>query len=53
MSLESLLRPRSIAVIGASDNPKRIGGVPVDLLIRANFGKLYAVNPKSKTVQGL
>ena len=53
MSLESLLRPRSIAVIGASDNPKRIGGVPVDLLIRANFGKLYPVNPKNETVQGL
>ena len=53
MSLEPLLRPRSIAVIGASDNPKRIGGVPVDLLIRANFGKLYPVNPKNETVQGL
>ena len=31
MSLDPLLRPRSIAVIGASDNPARIGGVPVDL----------------------
>lgn len=53
MSLEPLLKPRSIAVIGASDNPKRIGGVPVDLLIRAGFQKLYPVNPKNETVQGL
>ncbi len=53
MSLISLLKPRSIAVIGASDNPKRIGGVPVDLLIRAGFQKLYPVNPKNDTVQGL
>ena len=53
MSLAPLLAPKSIAVIGASDNPKRIGGVPVDLLIRAGFGKIYPVNPKSETVQGL
>lgn len=53
MSLTPLLAPRSVAVIGASDTKSRIGGVPVDLLIRAGFGKLYPVNPKSETVQGL
>ena len=53
MSIEALLKPRSIAVIGASDNPARIGGVPVDLLIRAGFERLYPVNPKNRTVQGL
>ena len=53
MSLTPLLAPRSIAVIGASDNKVRIGGVPVDLLIRAGFEKIYPVNPKSETVQGL
>jgi len=53
MSLNALLKPRSIAVIGASDNPKRIGGVPVDLLIRAGFENVYPVNPKNETVQGL
>ncbi|MET0587466.1 MAG: acetate--CoA ligase family protein [Novosphingobium sp.] len=53
MSLDPLLSPRSIAVVGASDNPKRIGGVPVDLLKRAGFAKLYPVNPKNETVQGL
>jgi acyl-CoA synthetase (NDP forming) len=53
MSLDALLRPRSIAVVGASDNPKRIGGVPVDLLRRAGFARLYPVNPKNETIQGL
>ena len=53
MSIEALLKPRSIAVIGASDNKARIGGVPVDLLIRAGFAKVYPVNPKNATVQGL
>ncbi|MDO6414578.1 acetate--CoA ligase family protein [Sphingomonas sp. BIUV-7] len=53
MTLLPLLAPRSIAVIGASDNKARIGGVPVDLLIRAKFERLYPVNPKSPAVQGL
>ena len=53
MSMEALLKPRSIAVIGASDNKTRIGGVPVDLLKRAGFKRLYPVNPKNETVQGL
>ena len=53
MSLSALLSPKSIAIVGASDNPKRIGGVPVDLLIRAGFANIYPVNPKNDTVQGL
>ena len=53
MSLTPLLKPRSIAIIGASDNKARIGGVPVDLLKRAGFAKIYPVNPKNETVQGL
>jgi acyl-CoA synthetase (NDP forming) len=53
VSLDPLLKPRSIAVVGASDNPKRIGGVPVDLLKRAGFAQLYPINPKNETVQGL
>ena len=53
MSLTPLLKPRSIAIIGASDNKARIGGVPVDLLKRAGFAKIYPVNPKNETVQGM
>ncbi|TVV76731.1 acetate--CoA ligase family protein [Sphingomonas solaris] len=53
MSLAALLKPRSIAIVGASDNKARIGGVPVDLLHRAGFEKIYPVNPKNETVQGL
>lgn len=53
MSLAPLLRPQSIAVVGASDNPKRIGGVPVDLLRRAGFDRLYPINPKNETIQGV
>ncbi len=53
MNLTPLLRPRSIAVIGASDVPARIGGTAIDLLQRAGFAAIYPVNPKRATVQGL
>ena len=53
MNLTPLLRPRSIAVIGASDVPSRIGGTAIDLLLRAGFERLYPVNPKRETIQGL
>jgi acyl-CoA synthetase (NDP forming) len=52
MSMAALLNPRSIAIIGASDNPTRIGGVPLELLLRAGFERVYPVNPKNATIQG-
>jgi len=52
LALAPLLKPKSIAIIGASDNKARIGGVPMDLLLRAGFERVYAVNPKNETVQG-
>jgi len=53
-SLDKLLRPTSIAIIGASDEPSRIGGRPLAYLLAAGFrGSLYPVNSKRQTVQGL
>ncbi|WP_163849174.1 acetate--CoA ligase family protein [Pseudooceanicola aestuarii] len=53
-SLGAFFAPRSIAVIGASDNPTRIGGRPVDYCKAAGFaGPIYPVNPTRETVQGL
>ena len=47
------LAPRSIAVIGASDNPNKIGGRPLAYLSRFGFkGQVYAINPQRDTVQG-
>jgi acyl-CoA synthetase (NDP forming) len=52
--LDALFHPRSIAVVGASDDPNRIGGVPLALMIERGYsGRLIPVNPKYKTVQGL
>lgn len=53
-SLDPLMRPQSVAVIGASDAPARIGGRPVYSMLEGKFqGRLYPVNPGRDTVQGL
>lgn len=53
-SLSSLLAPASVAVIGASDDPSRIGGRPIHYFKAGGFqGPVYPVNPKRETVQGL
>ncbi len=53
-SLNSLFRPKSIAVIGASSTPTKIGGVPIAHLKRYGFrGPIYPINPQSGTIQDL
>lgn len=53
-SLKPLLSPTSIAVIGASDDPTRIGGRPIRYLLNAGFkGEIFPVNPNRTTVQGV
>ncbi len=53
-SLQKLFRPRSIAILGASSSPAKIGGRPVAALLRNGYqGAVYPINPKADTVQGL
>lgn len=52
-SLSRLLEPKSIAVIGASGNAARIGGMGLDLLRTFGYaGHVYPVNPKYEEVFG-
>ncbi len=52
--LQSLLAPASVAVVGASSDPQRIGGRPIAWMRRAGFaGAIYPVNPGREEVQGL
>lgn len=52
--LDAVLRPRSIAVVGASQDATKVGGRPVALLRRFGFpGAVYPVNPRAAEVQGL
>jgi acyl-CoA synthetase (NDP forming) len=52
--LTPLLAPRSIAVLGASSDPTRIGGRPIAYMRAQGFpGGLYPVNPNRAEIQGL
>ncbi len=53
-SVSALLSPKSVALIGASDDVTRIGGRPLRYLRESGFaGGIYPVNPKRETVQGM
>ncbi|MEL7171435.1 MAG: acetate--CoA ligase family protein [Pseudomonadota bacterium] len=48
------MTPNSIAIVGASDDPTRIGGRPVAHMKNQGFpGAVYPVNPKRDRVQDL
>lgn len=52
--LDSLLYPRSVAVIGASDSEAKWGGRALIHLLKAGFrGKIYPVNNKYEELLGL
>ncbi len=53
-ALRVALAPRSIAVIGASENPNKIGGRPLAYLSRFGFqGAIQPINPSRTEVQGI
>ncbi|WP_313311631.1 acetate--CoA ligase family protein [Pulveribacter sp.] len=51
--LTSALNPRSVAIIGASDNIHKIGGRPIYYMQRHGFkGAIYPINPSRAEIQG-
>lgn len=54
MSIRKLFEPNSVAVIGASRDPNKLGHKIVKNLIDAEFeGKIYPVNPEADEILGL
>ena len=52
--LQPLFSPRSVAVIGASTDPRKFGGFPIHYTTTRGYkGGLFPVNPTVKTLQGL
>ncbi|RLG80040.1 MAG: CoA-binding protein [Thermoprotei archaeon] len=52
--LEGMFKPRSVAVIGASREPHKVGHVVLKNIVEAGFkGKVYPVNPKADKILGL
>ena len=53
-ALHALFRPSSVAVVGASADPTKTGGRPVNYLIKHGFeGSIYPINPKVDEISGL
>jgi len=50
--LDALFKPKSVAIIGASNNPLSIGHIVLQNLLDHNFkGPIYPINPKSKFIK--
>lgn len=53
-AIQKLMEPRSIAVIGASTDPKKTAGRPIAYLQKHHFkGKIFPVNPRVEEIAGL
>ena len=53
-TLAQLTAPQRVAIVGASDNPTRIGGRPISYMLNHGYtGQIFPVNPKNETIQGL
>lgn len=56
MSLSSvdLFKPRSVAVIGASREPSKVGHAVLKNIVNSGFqGKVYPINPKAEEILGI
>ena len=52
--LKAALDPKSVAIIGASENPNKVGGRPVHYLDKFGFkGKIFPINPSRAGSAGL
>lgn len=52
--IDAILNPKSVVVVGASNDPAKLTGRPIAYLQRHNYaGTIYPINPKSDTVAGL
>jgi acetate---CoA ligase (ADP-forming) len=53
-AIDSILRPRSVVVIGASPHGRGFTSAPLKNLTRHNFGgTIYAVNPRHDDIDGI
>ncbi|MBN1755831.1 bifunctional acetate--CoA ligase family protein/GNAT family N-acetyltransferase [bacterium] len=53
-NLDRIFKPRRIALIGVTPNPRSVGGIVLSNLVGSGFcGVVYPVNPTSEAVQGI
>lgn len=53
-ALDKLMRPKTVAVVGASSQPGKIGYTVLENLIKGGYkGKIYPINPTATEILGL
>ena len=53
-ALDGLMRPKSIAVVGASATPGKIGYTVIKNLLESKYeGKIYPINPSATEILGM
>lgn len=53
-SLKAFFSPDNVAIVGASSNPTKIGGRPINNMKIAKYkGRVLPINPTAKEIQGL
>ena len=54
IALDKILKPKSVAVIGASTDPFKWGYMLLNAIKQSGFeGSIYPINPKAEEIQGL
>ena len=54
MKLDAIFRPKSVAIIGASRTPGKVGHVLTRNMLESGFsGKIYPINPNADEILGL
>ncbi|HIH88873.1 TPA: CoA-binding protein, partial [Candidatus Bathyarchaeota archaeon] len=52
--MESIFRPSSVAIIGASATPNKVGYILVRNMLKSGYqGKIYPINPQGGQILGL
>ena len=53
-SLNNLLQPKSVAIVGASAQPGKIGYTVIENLLKGGYqGKIYPINPTASEILNL
>jgi acyl-CoA synthetase (NDP forming) len=53
-AVERLIRPRSVAIVGASSDASRTAGRPLRYLLKHGYqGRILPVNPRAESIEGI
>jgi acetate---CoA ligase (ADP-forming) len=53
ISLDAFFKPKSVAIVGASSDPKKVGNTALKHLIAMGYqGKIFPVNPREESILG-